>query len=98
MVYRITRLWPSEELCGLTNQVRRAAVSVPVSIAEGQVRIGSKAFGQHLSIACGSLCEVETHFTIANRLNYIDLETLEQLLSQTTDVAQRIRDLMRSLK
>lgn len=98
MAYRVTRLWPSEELYGLTNQVRRAAVSVPGNIAEGQGRIGSKAFGQHLSIAYGSLCEVETHFTIANRLGYIDLETLGQLLSQTTEVARPLRGLMRSLE
>jgi four helix bundle protein len=96
--YRVTRLWPSEELYGLTNQVRRAAMSVPANIAEGQGRIGSRSFEQHLSIAYGSLCEVETHFIIANRLGYIDLETLEQLLSQTTEVARPLRGLMRSLE
>jgi four helix bundle protein len=98
MVYRVTRGWPADELYGLTNQVRRAAVSVPANIAEGQGRIGSKAFGQHLSIAYGSLCEVETHLTIAHRLGFIGEETLEQLLTQATEVARPLRGLMRSLE
>jgi four helix bundle protein len=72
-------------------------VSVPANIAEGQWRIVSRSFGQHLSFAYGSLCEVETHFIIANRLGYVDLETLEQLLSQTTEVARPLHGLMRSL-
>ena len=97
VVYRITQGWPKEEQYGLTNQIRRAAVSVPANIAEGQGRNG-KAFGQHLSIAYGSLCEVETHFIVAQRLGFIDVETVDQVLAQTTDVARPLRGFMRSLE
>lgn len=96
-VYRITQAWPKEEQYGLTNQIRRASVSVPANIAEGQGRIG-KAFAQHLSIAYGSLCEVETHFIVAQRLGFIDAETVDQALAQTTDVARPLRGFMRSLE
>ena len=97
-VYRITQSWPKEEQYGLTNQVRRAAVSIPANIAEGQGRKGSRAFGQYLSIAYGSLCEVETHVIVAHRLGFIEGETVEQVLERTTDVARPLRGLMRSLE
>jgi four helix bundle protein len=97
VVYRVTQGWPKEKQYGLTNQVRRAAVSVPANIAEGQGRTG-KAFGQHLSIAYGSLCEVETHMIVARRLGFIDAEVVDQTLTQTTAVARPLRGLMRSLE
>jgi four helix bundle protein len=60
-VYRATQSWPREELYGLTNQARRAAVSVPANIAEGKGRFGPAEFLHHLSMATGSLHETETH-------------------------------------
>ena len=98
VIYRVTQNWPKDEQYGLTNQVRRAAVSVPANIAEGQGRKGSRAFGQHLSIAYGSLCEVESHVIVAQRLGFIEGETVEQVLERTTDVARPLRGLMRSLE
>ena len=97
VVYRITQEWPKEEQYGLTNQVRRAAVSIPANIAEGQGRTG-KAFGHHLSIAYGSLCEVETHFIVAHRLGFIDAEIVDKVLTHATEVARPLRGLMRSLE
>jgi four helix bundle protein len=64
-VYRETQTWPREEIYGLTNQARRAAVSIPANIAEGQGRVSAKEFGHHLVIAYGSVCELETHLVIA---------------------------------
>jgi four helix bundle protein len=79
-VYRTTRSWPKEELYGLTNQVRRAAVSVPANVAEGQGRRSSQEFPHHVSIAHGSLREVETHLLISRRLGYSDEATCEALM------------------
>jgi four helix bundle protein len=97
-IYRISADWPASELYGLANQVRRAPVSVPANIAEGQGRSSPKEFAHHLSIAYGSLCEVETHLLIANRLTFIDLQTSNELIAQTTNVAKPLRGLMRSLQ
>lgn len=80
---------------GLTSQVRRAAVSVPANIAEGQGRGSDKAFAHHLFIAFGSLCELETHLVIANRVAYIDLPTYDELIEQTSSVAKPLHGLMR---
>ena len=59
-IYQITRSFPKEELYGLTSQMRRAAVSIPSNLAEGAARTGQKEFAQLLSIAKGSLSELET--------------------------------------
>ena len=96
-VYRVSADWPPTEIYGLTNQARRAAVSVPFNIAEGQGRTSQKEFAHHLSIAFGSLCEVETHLLIANRLGFIDLPTFDELIEQTTGVAKPLHGLIRSL-
>ena len=70
--YKLTTAFPKSELYGLASQLRRAAVSVPANIAEGQARQHVKEFVQHLSIAQGSLAEAETHVQIAERLHYIN--------------------------
>ena len=70
-IYKITSLFPKDELYALTNQMRRAAVSVPSNIAEGAARNSSKEFLYFLSIARGSLSELETQLQIAERLGYM---------------------------
>ncbi len=97
-VYRITKDWPKDELYGLTNQVRRSATSVPANIAEGQGRISPKEFLHHLWIANGSLCELETHLIVAQRLEYIDKQTLDSAIDQSTQVARPLHGLMRRLR
>jgi four helix bundle protein len=97
-IYQATQSWPREELYGLTNQERRAAVSVPANIAEGKGRIGSQELLHHLSIAAGSLAETETLLLIARDLGYIRDEDTQRLLSQTNTVGQLIGGLRRSLR
>jgi four helix bundle protein len=97
-VYRATRSWPRDEIYGLTSQVRRAAVSVPANVAEGKGRIGSAEFAHHLSMAHGSLCEMETHLQLGHRLGYLTEVELGQLLSQAQEVGRLLQGLIRSLR
>src|SRR5271168_1964903 len=71
-VYRLTKQFPREELYGLTNQLRRAAVSVPSNIAEGQAHFSRKELHHFLSHARGSSVEIETQLTIALYLSYVN--------------------------
>ncbi len=96
--YQLTREWPKDEIYGLTNQIRRAAVSVPANIAEGQGRIGSKEFVHHLSIANGSLYEVQTLLLVAQRLSYSDETMCHELMGKTVEVARLLRGLIKSLQ
>ncbi len=96
-VYRVTLSWPQEELYGLTNQVRRAAVSVPANVAEGQGRGTSKELSRYLAIAVGSLYEVQTHLLISQRLHYSDEGEIETAMRCTNDVGRLLHRLMRSI-
>lgn len=95
--YAATNSFPVSEMYGLTNQLRRAAVSVPANIAEGQARQHTREFLQHLSIAYASLAEVETHIEIATRLSYLPESHQSQLLSRCGEVAWLINGLRRAL-
>lgn len=97
-VYVLVRTWPADERFGLTDQIRRAVVSIPSNIAEGQGRLTPKVFHHHLAIAYASLCEVETQLTLAGRFGYIDPPTLDVFLAQCTAVARPLRGLMKSLQ
>ncbi len=97
-VYRATQHWPSEETYGLTNQVRRAAVSVAANIAEGQGRNSRQEFGRFLAIARGSLCEVKTHLLIAQRLTYLNEQSTDVLIGQATEVGRLLHGLRQSLQ
>jgi len=79
-IYKITQSFPSEEKFGLTNQMRRAAVSIPSNIAEGAARKSDKENIQFLYISLGSLSELETQLIISQNLDYFDSkETLYEL-------------------
>jgi four helix bundle protein len=96
--YRTTAHFPREEIYGLTSQIRRAAVSIPSNIAEGQARNTTRDFLQFLAIAYGSLKELETQILIAERLGYINSESKDVLIASTTEVARLISGLANSLK
>ncbi|PYS23202.1 MAG: four helix bundle protein [Acidobacteria bacterium] len=96
-VYKTTKDFPREELYALTGQIRRAAVSIPSNIAEGQGRRTTADFLRHLSIAYGSLREVETQALIARRLNYIVQARLEEVMNRAGEVGRLLNGLMASL-
>ncbi len=97
-IYQATAEFPSYERFALTNQLRRAAVSIPSNIAEGQGRHSSKDFLYFLSVARGSLQEVETQVELARRLNYLDQEMINHAIDLATEVAKLINGLCRSLR
>lgn len=97
-VYDITERFPKHEIYGLTSQLRRAAVSVPSNIAEGQGRDSTKEFLHHLSMAYGSLMEVETQILIAENLKYLELADSSKILEIASETGRLINGLSRSLK
>ena len=96
-VYKLSRGFPREEVYGLTSQIRRASVSIPSNIAEGQGRRTTADFVKHLSIAYGSLREVETQALIARRLNYVAEIALNKVLNHAGEVGRLLNGLMASL-
>jgi four helix bundle protein len=97
-VYCATRLFPREEIYSLTAQIRRAAISIPSNIAEGQGRSTTRDFLHFLSIAQGSVKEVETQILIAERLIYIAKPVAVSVLEQTAQVGRLLSGLSNSLK
>ena len=97
-IYKISQQFPKEEIYGLTSQIRRAAVSIPSNIAEGQARQSTKEFLHFLSIAQGSRAEVETQILIAQRLEYIDESNSTIIINQLEELARILYGLTKSLK
>jgi four helix bundle protein len=96
--YRETRNWPHEEQYGLISQTRRAAVAIPSNLAEGHGRSGRREFAHHVSIAYGSLCELETQLLIAKQLDYSNSEATTSLMERIADVRRLTSGLLRSLQ
>jgi len=97
-VYKITKQFPKSEMYGLCGQMQRCAVSVPSNIAEGHQRNSTPQFLQFISIARGSLGELETQIILAFRLEYLDKNTKEELLNRVARVGRLIGGMMKSLK
>ncbi|NJL41133.1 MAG: four helix bundle protein [Leptolyngbyaceae cyanobacterium SM1_4_3] len=97
-IYRMSAAFPKQELYGLTSQMQRAAVSIPSNVAEGHARASTKEYLHHLSIALGSLAELETQLILAERLRYTGETSTESLLSQMDELGKMLRSLQKSLK
>lgn len=96
--YLATKRFPNEEKFGLTIQIRRAAASIPANIAEGQGRRHTKEFLHHLSVARGSLMELETHLLLSQRIGLLQSPELEPLLALSDDIGRMLSGLRRSLE
>jgi four helix bundle protein len=97
-IYRLTGSFPREEIYGLVSQMRRAAVSIPSNISEGQGRHGKAEFRHFLRQANGSLMELETQTLIAERLGYAAPESVASILRDSAEIGRVINGLLRSLQ
>lgn len=90
-IYEITKDLPKEELYGLSQQLRRCAISIPSNIAEGYGRQYQKEYKQFLSMAYGSLCELETQYLLSIDLSYIRKnETIEGIIKEVGGMLYRM--------
>ena len=96
--YHATRSFPRAELFGMISQIRRAAISVPANIAEGQGRQSTKEFLNHLSIARGSLLELETHLLLSQRVGLLQKPALDPLLATCDEISRMLSGLRRALE
>jgi four helix bundle protein len=97
-IYLMTRQFPSGEKFGLTSQMRRAAVSIPSNIAEGQARRSTGEFIQFISNAEGSVAELETQLEIAGDLGYCTAAQKESVLGLAEEVRKMLNSLRRRLE
>lgn len=96
-IFKVVKFLPKEELYGLSDQMRRAVVSVPSNIAEGQQRSSTKDYIRFLHIAKGSLGELETQIMLCERLEYLRKEKTNQLIGQCIEIQRMISGLISSL-
>ena len=97
-IYRVTHLLPKEELFGLTSQLRRAAVSIPSNIAEGQARNSPKEFLNFISIAKGSVAELITQLDLCTRLGYLTDTQHAPVTTLAAEVARMLNALSARIK
>ena len=96
--YEFSASLPFDERFGLVSQLRRAAVSVPANIAEGRQRSTTKDFLRFLSIAAGSLAELETLIELASRLYQLQSAQVNELASEADEVGKMLRGLQQRLE
>jgi four helix bundle protein len=98
VLYDATDDFPKRETCSLTDLMRRAVVSIPSNIAEGQAHFSRREFRHFLRHSCGSLAELETQILIAQRRNYLSESQTKELLARTHEVGRILSGLLNSLK
>lgn len=96
-VHTVTSSFPKEELYGLTSQIRRAAISIPSNIAEGQARNTTGEFSQFLGISKGSLAEIDTQLEIARRLSFLSIESFQSFENEIETIGKMLNALQNAL-
>ena len=97
-IYELTKEFPKEELYGLSNQIRRAAISIPSNIAEGAARNYNKEYIQFLYISLGSLSELETQLIISFELSYLPKDSLDNIINKLNLIRSQLYGLIKYLK
>jgi four helix bundle protein len=97
-IYKITKRFPDDERFGLVSQLRRAAVSIPSNIAEGQARYSQREFLRFLSNARGSLAEVETQLLLSSELGYVPEDEMNKLARKTAEVGRLLNGLYSAIQ
>lgn len=97
-IYRLTKFFPKDELYGLTSQIRRAAVSIPSNIAEGHSRQSTAEFRNFISIAQGSLAELETQLLLALRFRYLAPDQVTFTNQVCSEISKMLHALRTKLK
>ena len=96
-VYSITKLLPKEETFGLSDQMRRAAVSIPSNIAEGYGRQTPKSYAQFLTIARGSAYELETQLLLCQKIHHFASATINTLVSAISEITRMLTSIINKL-
>jgi four helix bundle protein len=97
LVYRLSKQFPREETYGLSNEMRRAAVSIPSNIAEGAGRLNGREYRQYLGVARGSSFELQAQLTIARELGFGDIEQIREAESSCDEIGKMIFGVIRTL-
>ena len=97
-VYKVSSLFPKEELYGLSQQIRRAAVSVPSNIAEGYGRGSTPEYLRFLRIARGSLYEIETQLILGRSLDFCDDNQYQSISAQIVECSKMLQGLIKSIE
>ncbi|MBQ3738599.1 MAG: four helix bundle protein [Bacteroidales bacterium] len=96
-IYKKTKSFPKDELFGITSQLRRAATSIPINIAEGCGRRSDSEFAHFLNIAAGSASEVEEELLLSHDLDYIDKTSYQKLDKEVNDIKAMLNKLIETL-
>jgi four helix bundle protein len=96
-IYQMTQLFPKEEFYGLSNQMRRSAVSIPSNIAEGYGRLSNKEIKHFLYIALGSASELETQLIISKELKFTPDEVVESIDSEINEIIKMLASLIKTI-
>jgi four helix bundle protein len=97
-IYKLTEKFPKSEIYGLTSQMRRAAISIASNIAEGAARKTSKEFIQFLTIARGSISEIDTHLEIVGRLGYVSPQHIDSLDASLIELDRMLSGLVNNIR
>ncbi len=97
-IYLNTKAFPREEMFGLTQQIRRSAISIPSNIAEGSGRSSNRDFKSFLHYAYGSSCELETQLLLAEQLRYLNESASKELLIQNDEIQKILFSLIEKFK
>jgi len=97
-IYANTVSFPLNEMYGLTNQLRRCAISIPSNIAEGYGRRSTNDYKRFLQIAVGSLFELQTQLEIANNLSYIAKNGFNEMIESCTEIDKMLYSLIQKIK